>query len=356
MRKFVGMAAGAVIATFMVLPAAAQAPYYEGKTVSIVLGQSAGGANDLFMRMMLPFWSKHIPGNPTMIVQNMGGGTIRATNYLAETARPNGLTVLFGPWQPVAQVMDLPELRAKYEDFAVIGAVAGTRVTYMRKDVPPGIEVPADLGKVTEPVVAAGGNPTGTLNMMNRLSLDALGVPNRPVTGYGGGADIYPAILSGQAQLGNTEIATTKTQYKDFFDSGQGIMPYAFCYSNEDGTYDRFETLPDVPCISEVYEQIHGAEPSGTTWELLDWFVDMTSRNQLVAFSRDDIPEEALDALLDGWQKASTDPEFEEMLLRQNGEKAIFPTLDDIQRTMANLTSLNDEQKALLHEYAESSR
>ena len=61
----------------------AQADFYKGKTIRVVIGYSAGGTNDLWARAIARFWGKYIPGNPDIIVQNMpGAGTMIAANYI----------------------------------------------------------------------------------------------------------------------------------------------------------------------------------------------------------------------------------------------------------------------------------
>jgi tripartite-type tricarboxylate transporter receptor subunit TctC len=72
----------------------AQTPFYQGKTVTLVVGSSAGSAYDLYARVTAQFMGKHIPGNPTFVVQNMtGAGSMIAANYLYEVAKPDGLTL-----------------------------------------------------------------------------------------------------------------------------------------------------------------------------------------------------------------------------------------------------------------------
>jgi tripartite-type tricarboxylate transporter receptor subunit TctC len=51
----------------------AQTPFYQGKTITVVSGVAAGGSGDIRIRALLPFLRKHIPGNPTLIVENMAG-------------------------------------------------------------------------------------------------------------------------------------------------------------------------------------------------------------------------------------------------------------------------------------------
>ena len=71
-----------------------QTPYYQGKTIRIVVGYPTASAHDQWARLIAPQLTKHIPGNPATIVQNMpGAGSLTATNYVYGVARPDGLTL-----------------------------------------------------------------------------------------------------------------------------------------------------------------------------------------------------------------------------------------------------------------------
>jgi tripartite-type tricarboxylate transporter receptor subunit TctC len=82
---FIVVGAGAVCA---------QAPFYQDKTITVVLGGPPGGSADLRTRAVSNFWRKHIPGNPTVTIQHMGaGGGRQAANHVYRGARQDGLTV-----------------------------------------------------------------------------------------------------------------------------------------------------------------------------------------------------------------------------------------------------------------------
>src|SRR5882724_8807079 len=90
-RRFgipVGMLAAIAVTT---APAAAQAPTLAGKTVTMVIGSGTGGANDMWGRLVALHMSKHLPGRPTVIPQNMpGGGGMNAANHIYNIAPKDG--------------------------------------------------------------------------------------------------------------------------------------------------------------------------------------------------------------------------------------------------------------------------
>src|SRR5918996_91395 len=74
--------------------ASADQDFYKGKTVRVIVGFAAGGGFDVYARTIVRHMPKYIPGNPTMIVDNMAGaGSRLAANYLYKASAPDGLTI-----------------------------------------------------------------------------------------------------------------------------------------------------------------------------------------------------------------------------------------------------------------------
>lgn len=74
--------------------ALSQSNFYEGKTITLIATTSPGGTGDLRVKAVQPFLRKHIPGNPTVLIQYMdGGGGRKGTNYLYSSVEPDGLTI-----------------------------------------------------------------------------------------------------------------------------------------------------------------------------------------------------------------------------------------------------------------------
>jgi tripartite-type tricarboxylate transporter receptor subunit TctC len=73
---------------------AASDEFFSGKVIRIIVGSSAGGGFDVYARTIARYMGKHIPGNPTFIVENMPGAGHRiAANYVYRIAKPDGLTI-----------------------------------------------------------------------------------------------------------------------------------------------------------------------------------------------------------------------------------------------------------------------
>jgi tripartite-type tricarboxylate transporter receptor subunit TctC len=74
--------------------ALAQTPYFQGKTITIYRGGEPGGSGDMQARALIHALKKHIPGAPTIIIENMPGAAgMKAVNYIYSTAKPDGLSI-----------------------------------------------------------------------------------------------------------------------------------------------------------------------------------------------------------------------------------------------------------------------
>jgi tripartite-type tricarboxylate transporter receptor subunit TctC len=75
-------------------PAFSQAPYYQGKTITIIRGGAPGGSGDMQARALIPFLRKNIPGEPTIVIENMPGAAgMKAVNHIYSSAKPDGLSI-----------------------------------------------------------------------------------------------------------------------------------------------------------------------------------------------------------------------------------------------------------------------
>lgn len=103
----------------------AQAPFYQGKTVTFLVGSSAGTAYDIYARLLAAHIGKYLPGNPTVIVQNMpaAGGLVTA-NYVYGVAKPDGLTLAsINPAHYFNQLQGNKEVKFDWPKFSWIGSM-----------------------------------------------------------------------------------------------------------------------------------------------------------------------------------------------------------------------------------------
>jgi tripartite-type tricarboxylate transporter receptor subunit TctC len=333
------IACTALLAAAVTTPAAAS-DFYGGKTIHILVGLQAGGTVDTLARAFSVFVRKHIPGHPNIIVQNMpGAGGANATNYLYEKAAPDGLTILFGPWDPLAQATGDPILRARYDQFAYLGGTGDIRVVYMRTDaVPSGMKKPSDIAKADNLVLGAL-NYTDYSGLLPHMMLNVLGIKHKMIVGYRGGSGVFLAMERGEVQVHSTSISSFRSRNAEFIKSGKGIGVAYLTPVDKDGHYQRIAAISDMPAFPDLYKEIHGKLPSGATWDALNWLTQEVGELTFAGFAPKGTPAAAVAALRKGFHDACHDPDFIKQSVAKN---RIAYTCIDEARGEAVLHSLAD--------------
>ena len=170
------------------------APLYEGKILTIVVGYGPGGGYDRIARLLAKHLGKYIPGNPSIIVENMpGAGSLIACNHLYNKAQPDGFTIgTFNRGLPFAQLLKEEGARFDMKKFAWIGSAAseGT-VLVIRSELP--FKNYAELSKSTEPLILGATGPTDTTTQYARMLQEVLGIKVKLIN-YQSSADIMLSI------------------------------------------------------------------------------------------------------------------------------------------------------------------
>lgn len=126
-RKILAATAGSA-ALLVAAPQAGADPaedFYRGKTITLVIGFSPGGGADTFARFFQPHFSKHMPGNPSVIVQNMpGAGGIKALNHVFNTGAQDGTRVMLtSPSHTIAFLLGRKNVRYDMNKIRWIGTL-----------------------------------------------------------------------------------------------------------------------------------------------------------------------------------------------------------------------------------------
>src|SRR5574340_1199649 len=125
-RAFCFLITGIIISIFLFPQALLSAPYYEGKTVRIIVGFSPGGGYDRIARLLAKHLTRYIPGKPTVLVENIeGASSIIAANYIYNQAKPDGLNIgTFNRGLPFAHLLKTEGVRYDVTKFSWIGSAA----------------------------------------------------------------------------------------------------------------------------------------------------------------------------------------------------------------------------------------
>jgi tripartite-type tricarboxylate transporter receptor subunit TctC len=196
--------------------------FYQGKTVRVVVGFSAGGGFDTYARVLARHMTRHIPGSPTIIIENMtGAGSLIAANHVYKVAKPDGLTIghfiggLF-----LGQVLGQKGVQFDARSFEFIGApVRDQAVCALTKAS--GITSTEKWFAARNPVKLGGVAPgSSTPDNVTRVLRAALGLPIQVVTGYKGTADVRLAADGGELAGGCWGWDSVSATWRKALDSG----------------------------------------------------------------------------------------------------------------------------------------
>jgi tripartite-type tricarboxylate transporter receptor subunit TctC len=192
------------------------APYYEKKTMRIVVGFAPGGGFDRMARMMAAYLPKYIPGHPTIFVENMpGAGSFIAANYLYNIAKPDGLTIgIFVRGLPFGELYKLDGVKFETAKFSWIGSAAvESTVLTIKADSP--YKTFNDLLKSKSPIFLGITSATDVGNTFPMILKEYLGLNPKMVT-YIGRAEIMLAVERKEVDGG----ASTYSSIKQYIDRG----------------------------------------------------------------------------------------------------------------------------------------
>ena len=231
--------------------APAQAPFYQGKTITLIVGSGAGTAYDIYGRLLAAHVGKHIPGNPGVMVQNMpAAGGMVAANFVYGIAKPDGLTIAsINPAHYFNQLQGNKEVKFDWSKFTWIASPdKSEHMLYMRADAP--YKTMQDIRKASEPP-KCGATGTGTSgHYIPRLLEETLGTKFTIVTGYAGGNEIDLATE-------RNEVVCRSFTTAAYF----GREPY-HSWRKKNFTRVLMQTgqkrdplLPDVPTLNELMDE-----------------------------------------------------------------------------------------------------
>ena len=180
--------------------ASAQADFYKGKTITVYIGTTPGALYDQWGRILAMHMSKHIPGRPDVVVQNMpGAGHMIAANYVYKTTKPDGLS-LIGSIVPTLyfnQLVGRKEAQYDWAKFVWIGSpVQGESQMYMRADTP--YKTMEDVRNAKEPPRCGAQGTSDSAYYLPKLFEEVIGTKFSLVQGYPGGPEIDLAVERGE--------------------------------------------------------------------------------------------------------------------------------------------------------------
>jgi tripartite-type tricarboxylate transporter receptor subunit TctC len=250
-RLLGGLYFAAFLVAFDAGYASAQGSFYQGKTVTVVVGSAPGGLYDLWARLLARTMGKYIPGNPNMLVQNMpGAGSVVAANYLYGVAKPDGLTIgMFQTHLYLMQMVGQSEVKFDVRRLNWLGSQEkGQMMLYVRADSP--FKSIDDIVKANEPPKCGGSGTADQTALLTRLLEETVGAKFTRVLCYKGGSEVDLAMERGEVVCRATRITVHFSREPFLSWDKKGFDRHLVQAGNK-----RDARLPEVPTIFELMDR-----------------------------------------------------------------------------------------------------
>jgi tripartite-type tricarboxylate transporter receptor subunit TctC len=240
-------------AALLATSADAQEDFYKGKQISLVVGYGTGGGYDVYARLVAKHMSRFIPGNPTVVVQNMpGAGSLRAVNYIYNVAPKDGTAfAMFSSSMPVRSILggnksvQFDSLRLTW--LGSSSSFAGDAYLLVVRGDAPGSTIDA-VRRPDGPLLVIGSSGPGSSSYdIPAVLRDTIGLRYKMVSGYPGSADLFLAMERNETEARMVNLTGLKAVKADWL---KPSSPYKVLV--QFGRKTRVGDLPDVPTAREL--------------------------------------------------------------------------------------------------------
>jgi tripartite-type tricarboxylate transporter receptor subunit TctC len=337
------IASAALLAATAALGAARAQPvadFYRGKTIHVLIGYGPGGGYDIYGRVAAEFLGKHIPGNPTLVPENMpGNSSLRAVDYLLNVAPKDG-TYLGSVQQALALTIltddNLAKMRGEVTKLHYVGRFTS--------NIDVAVALPrANLKNFEEArkrEVIVGADQSGSMGSAFVKVLDAYaGAKLKLVKGYTGSNEVQLAAERGEVEVnGSYSLPAILVSHPDWVHEGKATVLYQ-------NALKRYPELPQTPTLLDLVQ--------GEEGKTVARVIAGTAEVGRSILTTPGVPEERLAALKAAFQAMLKDPDFIAACNKRNLmiDPATGEAMDAInQETMTLPKPMVETLKALLRD------
>ena len=315
MGKFRNLLLGAAtfslaVTGFAVTEEAQAKEFYAGKTITVLIGRPAGSGADLTVRSFLKYWSKFIPGNPKLVGKQLtGGGGKKIYNHIAK-AKPDGLQMIFTPYNSIPQIQKQKSMRADFTTMAFVGGLTNLAMTYARTSV---VKNRDDIDNLKAGAKLGGQRPHHRFDLLSRVSLDLIGAKYNYTTGFKGSKKVYNSVLRGELDMQTVGLNVFSSYAVDaLVKPGKATALWYHPTPTASGGYANLDHIfGDVPSFPNFYKKHTGKAMSGKLANLYQWMVRTLNGVSYVSLMPPGTPKAALDALQPAFAKVTKIKEYQ---------------------------------------------
>lgn len=325
------------------------APFYEGKQITLIVPFDAGGASDVFSRMLAGHLSEHIEGQPDIVVENVPGGAQKSGLNQFERTEHDGLNMAMGSGGLIAATQfDQEGIQFDLADYETLMAFGGTIMIF--GSTAAGVMTLDDLRDSPNPVFY-GGLEFNASEAVRVFALEEMGLTNfEPLMGYDGGGAVTAAVLRGELTIGNSTSSHYIDNVAQLEEEGS-IVPLMTQGYVADGEVVRDPAFEDLPTMPEAYENFTGEEPEGIGWDTYTAVTTAQSNLLRTYWVHGDAPEEARAALREAVERLVADEEFIEESVEVLSVDSPPLIGEELEASMAQIRDLDPESVTWIEEY-----
>lgn len=312
-----------------------------------------GGGTDVWARFFSPWLSKSLPGEPTIMIDNVpGGGSINGANLFALRAKPDGSDWLgTSASTQYPAMLDDQRVRYDYSDWTPILATPTGGVVYAQPSLGETPEAALDT-LLEQPVKLAAQNPTG-VELPVLIALEMLGADVQAVFGMRSRGEGRLAFERGEADIDFQTTSAYLSNVTPLVEAGKAVPLFSLGMLNDEGVIVRDPAFPELPTFNELYQERHGQAPSGSAYEAYRKFFASGYALQKMIM----VPRDTPQALIDTYRQAARDfidtEEFKEAAAAQLGPYT--PVIGDTaQRHLDDTMSIDDATREWLADWLQS--
>jgi len=327
-----GIMAAAVAVTGLSVSADAQ--YFKGKRVNIIINYGAGGNTDIQGRMVMRHMKKYIKGNPRLVFRHVSGaGGVVGANFLGEAGKKNGTMMGVFTIPIMAQVMKTPELTIKnYKDL---------------------------INNENHPIRTGGHGPTSSKDLRTRLLFQAMKIPVKHVTGYKSGGKIRAAILKNELDMTADSLAGYYGRVvAQLIKPGISVPIWHIGTPGPNNTILHSPTVPKgIPSFQEVYEEKFGkgARPDRLVWNAIRTIGASREMLRILVFRKGTDPK-AVAEMRAAWDKTMVDKAFLADYAKVNGSAFTGKSGAAAQAYVKTIVNVPADLEKFLLDYADAAR
>lgn len=303
-------AAFAALKSTSILAQPAATFYDSRKPIEIIIPFSTGAGSDVASRLLGPFITEHVAGNPPVTPINAPGGAgVIGLNQFALKPHDGYSMLVTASSVWIQWLLGNEEVQFDLKNTVPVIGFPGNTILAIAPST--GFKEAKDLLSPAEPLVMGASDPTGG-HVRLILALELLKVADsiQFVFGYDGAGATSIAFEQGEINLCSQATAAYKKNMEPMVEAGTAVPLFQLGILTHDGELVRDPVFPEIKTVREVYIDIYGTEPEGPLWEAVKLFGGVLNVMQTAFLVHSDAPGEAIEALTAGAEKMAVDPDF----------------------------------------------